>query len=83
MKNNKRSDVNTNTREKVMTASVEDLWEYGWTHFGKVGQTRARMNKETREVEIKERNGWLKCCSGCDILFTSTRLSANAPSFFH
>lgn len=73
MKNNKTSDVNSNTKVRFTTVSVEDFWDYGWTHLGKTGQTRARMNKQTREVEIKERNTWIKCCSGCDELFSSAR----------
>ena len=56
---------------------VEELWVYGWTHYGKTGQTRARMNKLTREVEIKERKQWLKCWAGCDDVFTSRQVLRN------
>lgn len=37
---------------------------YGWTHYGMAGQTKARMNKETRELEIRDGKEWTRCDSG-------------------
>jgi hypothetical protein len=72
MKNFKTSDAIVNpTDEETMAVFGENSWAYGWTHYGRTGQTKARMNKLTHEVEIKERNKWIKCHSGCDEFFTS------------
>jgi len=82
MKKYRSLDATSNPEnEKGVDIPIEDSWEYGWTHYGMTGQTKARMNKLTREVEIKERSKWIKCCSGCDELFTSPRGSKNATFF--
>ena len=80
MKRCKSLDVNSNTKEKFITDSTENLWAYGWTHYGMAGQTRARMNKLTSEVEIKEYNKWIKCRAGCEELFTSPQLFGSNAS---
>jgi hypothetical protein len=54
---------------------TNSLWVYGWTHYQMAGQTEARMNQLTREVEIKDGKQWVKCISGCHEFFTS---NANA-----
>jgi len=61
--------------------SPGNLWIYGWTHYGMTGQTRARMNKLTREIQIKEQNQWMKYRSGCDRFFTSARHLITITSF--
>ena len=78
MKNFKTSDAIVNPMDKeTMAVFGENSWVYGWTHYGKTGQTRARINTRTHEVEIKERNKWIKCHSGCDEFFTSSKLSTS------
>jgi len=46
------------------------LWQPGWTHYGTIGQTPARLHTQTRVVEIKDRNEWIRCDSGADVFFT-------------
>jgi hypothetical protein len=48
----------------------ETPWVYGWTHRGMTGQTKARMDKLTREIEIKDRQNWVRCIPGSDVAFT-------------
>jgi hypothetical protein len=55
--------------EKGAPVSPE-VWIYGWTHSGRVGQTQARMNNLTREIEIKDFGKWIKCHQDCDKFFT-------------
>lgn len=45
-------------------------WVYGWTHHGKAGQTRARMDILTRAVEIRDSQTWVRCVAGSDEFFT-------------
>jgi hypothetical protein len=71
MKNLKTSDAANPKREIHMTAFVEDSWVYGWTHYGMTGQTKARMNELTREVEIFDCKNWIKCVAGSDDFFTA------------
>jgi hypothetical protein len=52
------------------------LWQYGWTHFGTSGQTRARVHSLTREVEVKDGREWVRCASGTDTFFTRDFMSA-------
>jgi hypothetical protein len=46
------------------------LWQPGWTHYGTAGQTLARLHTQTRAVEIKDGNEWIRCASGSDAYFT-------------
>jgi hypothetical protein len=46
------------------------LWQYGWTHYGTSGQTPARLQPHTHEVEIKDGNEWIRCAAGADAFFT-------------
>ena len=46
-------------------------WVYGWTHYQMAGQTEARMNALTHEVEIKDGKRWVKCVTGSHKFFTS------------
>lgn len=64
--------------EKAVTVLVEDSWIYGWTHYGMTGRTKARMNKLTHEVEIKERDKWIKCHPGSNKFFTAPALIETA-----
>jgi hypothetical protein len=83
VKNFNTSDAAANPAdEKTATVSIEDSWIYGWTHYGKTGQTKARINKLTRKVEIKESSKWIKCHPGCEEFFTSPGFSINTASFF-
>lgn len=51
-------------------SGMRETWVYGWTHFGQIGQTQARMNTLTRDVEVHEYKKWIKCRSDCDKFFT-------------
>jgi hypothetical protein len=76
MKNFETSGGAANPKDdETMTVSLEGPWVYGWTHYGMTGQTKARMNELTREVEVRERNKWIKCRPGSDEFFSSTRCS--------
>jgi hypothetical protein len=57
--------------EKSAPVSPE-VWIHGWTHHGQAGRTQARMNKLTREIEIKEFGKWINCHPGCAKFFTPT-----------
>ena len=48
------------------------LWQPGWTHYGTVGQTTARLHTMTREVDIMDGNEWVRCDAGTDVFFTPT-----------
>jgi hypothetical protein len=50
---------------------TETLWVRGWTHYRLAGQTVARMNPLTREVEIRDGKKWIKCVNGSHEFFTS------------
>ena len=45
-------------------------WVYGWTHFAKTGQTPARLNAVSGEVQIREADGWVGCHAGAEEFFT-------------
>lgn len=45
-------------------------WVYGWTHYKTVGQTQARLNQVTRDVEIRDCRKWIRCIAGSDEFFT-------------
>ncbi len=55
-----------------MGVPVETQWIYGWTHYGMDGQTQARLNELTREVEIKDNRKWVRCFPGSEEFFTPT-----------
>jgi hypothetical protein len=55
-----------------MVASRGPVWVYGWTHYRMAGQTQARMNESTNEVEIKDGKKWVKCIAGSHRFFTSS-----------
>ena len=61
----------TKNDASFMIGSEEPLWVYGWTHYQMAGQTTARMNKLTHEVEIKDGKRWVKCIAGSHRFFTS------------
>jgi len=54
-----------------MIVPKDSVWVYGWTHYRMTGQTEARMNKLTHEVEIKDGKKWVKCVAGSHEFFTS------------
>ncbi len=61
-----------------MAKPGEKRWVYGWTHFQMAGQTVARMDELTREIEVKDCNKWIRCVAGSDAVFTP---GSNAQSF--
>jgi hypothetical protein len=56
--------------------SGDALWQYGWTHYGASGQTRARLHSRTRDVEIMDDVRWVRCAAGTDVFFTPGYLPA-------
>lgn len=72
----------TSKVEPPPATSYKDSWVYGWTHYGITGQTKVRMNKRTRRVEIKEHDKWIKCRPGSDEFFTLLRISKKIDSFY-
>ena len=58
-----------------MIVPTDSVWVYGWTHYRMTGQTAARMNKLTHEVEIKDGKKWIKCVAGSHEFFTSNSKS--------
>ena len=54
-----------------MAAPAKTRWLYGWTAYGMVGQTEARMNKLTREVEVYDCKKSVGCVAGSDEFFTA------------
>lgn len=58
------------TQTKSVSSKLGDGWIYGWTHYGRPGQTEARLNELTRDVEIKERRKWVLCYPGTHEFFT-------------
>ena len=57
--------------ERPDTVSSAIFWIYGWTHYGMTGQTRARLNRATKEVEIREAGKWIKCQPDAHFLFSA------------
>ncbi len=62
-----------------LPAAVPDLLDfepanssisYGWTHLGEVGQTEARLKRETGELEIRDGKNWIRCDPECLAFFT-------------
>ncbi len=43
---------------------------YGWTHWGQAGQTKARLNRLTGELEIRDGKNWIHCHPKCLAFFT-------------
>ena len=57
-------------------------WQQGWTHYGTVGQTLARLHTQTRAGEIKDGNEWIRCAAGADTFFTPDGEPAERPPIF-
>ncbi len=62
-----------------LPAAVPDLLDlapanssisYRWTHLGEVGQTEARLNRETGDLEIRDGEDWIRCHPDCVRFFT-------------
>jgi hypothetical protein len=43
---------------------------YGWTRWGQVGQTKARVNRFTGELEVRDGENWIRCHPDCVEFFT-------------
>jgi hypothetical protein len=58
------------SRKKDEAQKTRLSWLKGWTHHGLAGQTRARLNQQTHELQVRDDGKWISCDAECLVFFT-------------